>query len=179
MAEKRWRDPLVFAGKRPWLLFYTLITALVSYAALLIHSGDVLTDMETYITHTEHFFNDFRLKGRFGLSLTKKLFSTDVYIPAASIWFTCAAMAAACLFIDFAVAETARPEKRGKLEPFYYIFNGLFISCPILIHQIYFSYQAFEVAFAFLLGGMSAFFTLQWARGPKKQGETVRKLGQL
>lgn len=148
------------------LAVLTGILTVLMHGALLLHSGDVLTDTETYIIQPENTMDTFVLVGRFGLVLTKKLFGTDGYTPFLFAAYTLLMLWLLCLCFDFAFSELMeagrnkrscrnRAEQRGrpglKLFGFYLLFNLFYLSSPVLVHQYYFIYQSFEVTFAFFL----------------------------
>ncbi len=157
---KRFSD---FLREHVALAVFTVVTVLITYGTYLINAEDILTDMETYIIHQADTLSVFEKVGRFGLFVTKKLFSTDTFIPAVFICYMMLAMCLTGLFFDFCIHEIVLPENRKKALLFSVVFNGFFLSCPVLVHQFYFYYQAFEVAFAFFLGIFASYAVHVWA----------------
>ena len=159
-----------FIKKHSVLSIYTTIITILSYGGFWLNSGDILTDTETYITHPADTINVFLRVGRFGLVLTKKLFSTEVYSSSMAVLYMMAAMVLLCLVFDFCINKLVDKKHRDGLLPFFLVFNGLYISSPVLIHQFYFTYQAFEMVFAFLLSVISAYLIFGWAVRVSKKG---------
>lgn len=153
----------------------TFVVSVLTYATYWIHCGDILTDSETYILYPAGTIVLFDKVGRFGLSWTKKIFSTDKYAPVLFISYAMIAMAMAAFIIDHGVWHFAEKDKRKKLELFYLPFNCLFVSSPVLTHQFYFYYQAFEVAFAFSIGALAAYWIMRWCI----EGKIARLMGGM
>lgn len=158
-----------FIKKHTLLSVYTVIITILSYGGFWLNSGDILTDTETYITHPQDTINVFLRVGRFGLVLTKKLFSTEVYSSSMAVLYMMAAMVLLCLIFDFCIHKLVDEQYRDSLLPFFLVFNGLYISSPVLIHQFYFTYQAFEMVFAFLLSVISSYLIFGWAVTARKK----------
>lgn len=164
-----------FLRRNSWLVIFTVLAVFITYATYLINAEDILTDMETYITHEADTIATFERVGRFGLFATKKIFSTDAFVPAVFLCYMMVVMCLTSLFCDFCIHEIVLPEHEEKAKLFSYVFNGFFVSCPVLVHQFYFYYQAFEVAFAFFLGILGAYACHIWAY--KKGGNVWAVLG--
>ncbi len=154
------------------LFAFSSIAALITNLTFLIYAGDIRTDSEAYISIPGDMLTSFMANGRFGLVVTKKLFHTVNYMPA--FWLI---LAAAALGLTAAVlsAVLLHIMKDGKLSErrktvFSYLFSGLFVTCSVFAHQFYFTYQAFEVAFAFLTGAVGAALIRDAVllKGPKK-----------
>ena len=145
-----------FLRRRRVLTGVTLLVSVFTYITYWINAEDILTDMETYITYPQDALQVYEKAGRFGLIFTKSLFFTKVYVPALVIGYMIAALTLASLVLDYGVWRIGGG--KNKLELFYLIFNCLFVSSPVLTHQFYFYYQAFEVSFAFLLGVLAAYW---------------------
>ena len=171
--ELSMKEFIRFIKKHSVLSIYTTIITILSYGGLWLNSGDILTDIETYITHPADTINVFLRVGRFGLGLTKKLFSTEVYSSSMAVLYMMAAMVLLCLVFDFCINKLVDKKHRDGLLPFFLVFNGLYISSPVLIHQFYFTYQAFEMVFAFLLSVISAYLIFGWAIRVSKKGLKV------
>lgn len=163
---KELTDMREFAGfirRNSWLVIFTVLTAAVVYGAYLIHGGDILMDAETYIVYQEDSLATFEPAGRYGLYLAKKLFSTNTYMPEAFLCYMMIVMCIASLFFDFCIHDIMSAGHGKEADIFSWVFNGLFISCPVLVHQFYFYYQAFEVALGFFLGILGAYAVHVWA----------------
>ncbi len=165
-----------FVREHKILLLFSILVTTVTYVLYLINAEDILTDSETYIVCLPDTLTVFERTGRFGLFVTKKIFSTDSYIPAVFLCYMMITMTLTAVVFDFAVLRIVDSRHQKMLEPFFFVFNGLFISCPVLVHQFYFYYQAFEVAFAFLLGILAASQVYAWVC---REGGILPLLGGL
>lgn len=146
-----------FLKKRRYLVICVFLTSLFTYITYWINSEDILTDMETFIMNPAGMSETYKRVGRLGLVFTKKLFFTGFQVPALSLGYMIITMALAALLLDYAVWRLGG--KSGeKLEWFYLPFSCLFVSSPVLAHQFYFYYQAFEVSFSFLLGILASYW---------------------
>lgn len=158
------RSFLVFLGHNKALVIFTLLLSVLSVGMLLLNCQDILTDSELYIMSPEGMMDTYNRVGRFGLTLTKKLFFTNGYTPFLFILYTMITMCIVCLVFDFVVCRiVSRKNKLSKSGRFFWfcvIFNSVYMTSPVLPHQFYFIYQAFEVSAAFLfciLAALGAF----------------------
>lgn len=149
------------------LALITFLVCAVAFGTYWINSGDIPTDTEAYILNPARVFQVFERQSRFGMVITKKIFSTDTYVPTVFLSYAIITLSLAALVVDYCVLQLVRPETGKKLLWFAIPFNCMFVGCPVLAHQFYFYYQAFEVAFAYLLGALAAYLVL-WGCLKKK-----------
>ncbi|CBL36751.1 hypothetical protein CL3_27280 [butyrate-producing bacterium SM4/1] len=158
-AGETGRELRQWLGQNLRLCLFTVLVCAVCHTALLVNSQDILTDTEYYIMEWRDSVKTFVGLGRFGLLFTKLLFRMDGYTPFLFILFMMGAMILTCLAFDFFLAQGMQ----GKNSLLFYAFNALYLTSPVFPHQFYFGFQAFEVAFAFLLCVTAAFCAFSWA----------------
>jgi len=121
------RHFLEFTKRYVYLLVFTVLVTIATFGLYLIHADDVLTDTEFYIVQTDDVCAFFEKIGRFGLVFSKKLFSTDRYVPFIFLFYMMLAMTACVFVFDFCVHNLVMPEYRTYL-PLFSIFSMAFLS---------------------------------------------------
>lgn len=178
-AEFRSFTGFIYYNKE--LVWTTILLAILSFGILLCNYQDILTDSELYIMSPEGMMDTYNRVGRFGLTLTKKLFFTNGYTPFQFIMYMMITMCLLCLFFDFCMCKILYNNSwTGKLESHFWvclIFNAVYMTCPVLPHQFYFIYQAFEVSAAFLFCVIAAFCAFQFIYEQKSPVWGVLSIG--
>lgn len=144
-ATKRFAE---FAYSHKGVILLLVIELILLYGQRLFYY-DISIDSEIAISSQKAMLESWIGIDRFGLVLTKFIFSLTRFVPETSNVLMVISLGCSALLFDFCIWEWSG--KKGSYRLFYYIFPAAYISAPCLAEQFYFSLQSFEIAWAGLL----------------------------
>ena len=147
------RDARQYFRERKGFRWFAAVWIIICYGSRLLQ-WEVFIDSDIMLQAPEELMFSWYGSRRFGLILTKKLFSFVRLVPQFEMIMTMLALWCAALLLDYCIHIWARrPAKDGT----GYITAAMFLSAPILAEQFLFTLQSFEIAMAMIYCVLAVF----------------------